>query len=79
MIMTTREYLIGQALTGYLSNPYLMKAVQIKAKEEGHTWDVELALNIEETVEAIMKHTSCGKEHCTVGAGLKRLKELWNK
>ena len=57
-----REQFAGIALQAYLSNPYLLKALHEKAAKEEHSLDEELAMNIVETVDALINELNKPKK-----------------
>lgn len=57
-----REHFAGIALQAYLSNPYLLKALHEKAAKEDLSLDEELAINIVETVDALINELNKPKK-----------------
>lgn len=57
-----REHFAGIALQAYLSNPYLLKALHEKAVKEELSLDEELAINIVETVDALINELNKPKK-----------------
>lgn len=57
-----REQFAGIALQAYLSNPYLLKALHEKAVKEELSLDEELAMNIVETVDALINELNKPKK-----------------
>lgn len=57
-----REHFAGIALQAFLSNPYLLKALHEKATKEDLSLDEELAINIVETVDALINELNKPKK-----------------
>ena len=55
MELTLRQYYIGKALQGYLSNELLIRLTKKNSELQGHSWDKEVALNVVETVDSLMQ------------------------